>query len=198
MNSIVSPCCREKRRGSNASSPFPLCLIKNLGISAVFCSQFLQAGIGGTLADGAEFPFAVVTIDLTENQGGHAGVIIGQIILQEFSVVPGIYDADKGIADHTKGLTALNGLIDVHHHHNAINVCGNTIQINDDLLVITGTCTGQVVTHMLDGSGSMTQIAEINDILAQQKENENEKEAEAEETPEAVSSEESTEDGEKA
>lgn len=103
------------------------------------------AGFLYRLANGVELPIAISLVNLTNDEAGHAGVVLGKIEAANLCSAVHVNKADERITDHAEVLVAGTSIIDVDNKHHFLDVGRNHVQIYHNLLVITVTSAGQVI-----------------------------------------------------
>lgn len=126
--------------------------IYNLDISP---DQFPQPRIVRTLADGIEFPFSAMTVNLSKNHGCHTGIILTQIVFTHLRIICRIHQTDKGIFNQAEMLAFLHCLINGNNNDNLVILIGHTGKIYDNLFVIPFSGSCQIISHMLHRTGHM-------------------------------------------
>ena len=87
-----------------------------VNLSVISSDKSAETVIGSCLPDSGEFPFAVVTVKLTEYHRGHTVVIFGQVIAAKLLVLVGVNKPDECILYHTEILSAGSCLVDIDHN----------------------------------------------------------------------------------
>ena len=127
--------------------------------SAESCETSLIAA-----ADRIEFPLCSVLVELSEDDRRLDREILAQVISEDLLPRILIADADEGIGDLPEVLTSLLGLIDRDRKSDFRDICRDLREVNEDLLVVSLSGSGQVVTLMNDCSARMRQIAVEDEI----------------------------------
>jgi hypothetical protein len=82
--------------------------------------KIADSGILCSLTDRIEFPFSVVSVYLTEDQGELTGIVLRQIILAQLLIVSGVNDSRECVPNHAEMLMTLNSLVNIYHNHDSV------------------------------------------------------------------------------
>lgn len=115
-----------------------------------------------------ELPGAVVPVELAEQHGGLRGGVLGQVVARELHFAGGrvgdVDDADEGVAHLAEALTAVLGVEDRHREDDALHDRRQTLQVDDQPLVVTFALAGEVVAEVLDAAAGRLGVVEEDEV----------------------------------
>ena len=152
---MPDPCSKPPVRLRTCSGCF--CFLLLFYIDSVAAAKSCETALIAA-ADRIEFPLSPVLVEFAEDDCCLNREILSQIISEDLLPRVLIADTDKGIGDLPEVLASLFGLINRDRKSDFRNICGDFRKVNDDLLVITLTGTGQIIALMNDRTARMRQI----------------------------------------